>query len=151
MSGQQHATPPRRVITGLDEDGRSTLLIDAPAAAIIWSNAATPADNSATIDAGGGRFKIPTSGGLFIFSDFPPGDRKPMHSTDTLDYITIISGEVVFITETTETRLCAGDVIVCRGIIHGWRNDTAAPCRIISVLCPSQPVGKGGTVSGFIG
>jgi quercetin dioxygenase-like cupin family protein len=143
--------PQRRVITGLDAEGRSTLLIDGPSRTVIWSSAETPVDNSRTGDAGGIPFRIPTHGNLFIYSDFPPGDRKPMHSTDTIDYIIVLSGEVVFIAETAQTRLRAGDVIVCRGITHGWHNDTDMPCRILSVLCPSLPVGLGGTVSGVPG
>jgi Cupin domain len=143
--------PPRRVVTGLNGEGHSSFVIDGPADTVVWSSAETPADNSATLDEGGGPFKIPTIGNLFIYSDFPPGDRKIMHSTNTLDYIIVVSGEIVFIAETGETLLRAGDVLVCRGILHGWRNDTDKPCRIISVICPSHAVGEGGTVSGLLG
>ena len=144
-------SPPRRVVTGLNAEGRSSLMIDGPSHTVIWSSAETPVDNSTTSDEGSGPFRIPTTGNLFIYSDFPPGDRKPMHSTDTIDYIIVVSGEVFFIAETAETLLRAGDVIVCRGIMHGWRNDADKPCRILSVLCPSRAVGKGGTVSGVLG
>jgi quercetin dioxygenase-like cupin family protein len=117
---------------------------------VIWSTAETPADNSSTQDAGGGTFRFPARGTLFVFSDFPPGGGSPMHATDTIDYIVVVSGEVVFITETGETRLRAGDVLVDRGSMHAWRNDNDRPCRIMTVLCPAHPAGKGATISGEV-
>jgi len=141
---------PRRVITGLDSDGRSSILIDGPSSMVIWSTAGTLADNSSTEDAGGGTFRFPASGTLFVFSDFAPGGGSPMHATDTIDYIVVVSGEVVFITETGETRLRAGDVLVDRGSMHAWRNDSDKPCRIMNVLCPAHPAGRGATVSGEV-
>jgi quercetin dioxygenase-like cupin family protein len=140
--------PPRRVVAGLDAQGRSCILIDGPARTVIWSAKDLPADNSGTGDAGGGRFRFPTRGAEFVFSDFPPGGGSIMHATDTLDFLVVLSGEVTFITETGETQLRAGDVLVDRGIMHGWRNDSDQPCRIVNVLCPAHPVGKGATVSG---
>ena len=140
--------PPRRVVTGVDADGRSCILIDGPAGTVIWSSETSPADNSGGADAGGGRFRFPTSGTQFVFSDFPPGGGSIMHATDTLDYLVVLAGEVTLITETGETLLKAGDVLVDRGVLHGWRNDGDTPCRIVNVLCPARPVGQGATVSG---
>jgi quercetin dioxygenase-like cupin family protein len=143
-------TAPRRVITGLDAEGRSCFLFDDPAGMVIWSTVAVPADNSGTTDAGGGPFRFPTSGTLFVYADFPPGQGSFMHATDTIDYLVVVSGEVVFITETGETLLRAGDVLVDRGNVHGWRNDGEVPCRIVNVLIPAHPVGKGATVAGEV-
>jgi hypothetical protein len=142
--------PPRRVITGLDSEGRSCVLIDGPSSRVIWSTEDTPADNNGSADAGGGPFRFPVSGTLFVFADFPPGGGSPMHSTDTIDYLVVVSGEVFFITETGETLLRAGDALVDRGILHAWRNDSDKPCRILNVLCPAHPVGKGATVAGEV-
>jgi len=83
-----------------------------------------------------------------VFSDFPPGGGSIMHATDTIDYLVVLSGEVTFITQTGETVLRAGDVLVDRGIMHAWRNDGTEPCRIVNVLCPALPVGKGATHRG---
>jgi quercetin dioxygenase-like cupin family protein len=141
--------PLRRVIAGLDSDGRSCVMIDGPSKMVIWSTDGAVADNSGTADAGGGQFGFPTSGTRFIFSDFAPGFKSPVHATNTIDYIVVVSGEVVFATETGETVLKAGDVIVDRGIVHAWRNDSEMPARIVSVLCPSLPVGTGATMSGL--
>lgn len=140
--------PPRRVVTGLDAEGRSCVLFDGPARTVIWSTQDQPADNSSQGDAGGGPFRFPTRGAEFVFSDFPPGGGSMMHATDTLDFLVVVSGEVTFITETGEVRLQAGDVLVDRGAMHGWRNDGEQTCRIVNVLYPALPLGKGATVAG---
>jgi quercetin dioxygenase-like cupin family protein len=136
------------VVTGLDPDGRSCVLIDGPAPTVIWSTKDMPADNSSQDDAGGGAFRFPTSGADFVYSDFPPGGGSVMHATDTLDFLVVVSGEVTFITETGEVLLRAGDVLVDRGALHGWRNDSDQPCRIVNVLYPALPLGRGATVAG---
>jgi quercetin dioxygenase-like cupin family protein len=140
--------PPRRVVAGIDAEGRSGILFDDEARTVIWSEEDLPADNSGTVDAGGGWFRFPTSGVEFVYADFPPGGGSVMHATDTLDFLVVLAGEVIFITETGETRLRAGDVLVDRGVLHGWRNESDQVCRIVNVLCPAQPVGKGATASG---
>lgn len=140
--------PPRRVVAGLDAEGRSCIQIDDAARTVIWSTKELPADNSDAGDAGGGRFRFPTEGADFVYSDFPPGAGPYLHATDTLDFQVVVSGEVTFITETGEILLRAGDVLVNRGIMHAWRNDGDQPCRIVNVLLPARPVGKGATASG---
>lgn len=140
--------PPRRVVAGLDAAGRSSIQIDGPAQTVIWSAKDLPANNSGLQDAGGGRFRFPAQGVDFVFADFPPGGGSPMHATDTLDFLVVVSGEVTFITETGETLLTAGDVLVDRGVMHAWRNDGDQVCRIVNVLCPALPVGRGATVAG---
>jgi quercetin dioxygenase-like cupin family protein len=109
---------------------------------VIWSTDDSPANNSETADAGGSIFRFPTRGTLFVFADFAPGGGSPMHATDTIDYIVVVFGEVIFITETGETLLRGGDVLVDRGTMHAWRNDSDMPCRIMNVLCPARPVGN---------
>lgn len=140
--------PPRRVVAGLDADGRSCIQIDGPAKTVIWSADDLPADNSGSEDTGGDRFRFPTQGVEFVFSDIPPGAGAPMHATDTLDLLVVISGEITFVTETGATLLKAGDVLVDRGVMHAWRNDGDQVCRIVSVLCPALPVGAGATMAG---
>jgi quercetin dioxygenase-like cupin family protein len=140
--------PPRRVVTGLDANGRSCILIDNTAETVIWNVNELPADNSGTVDQGGGRFRFPTAGAQFVFSDFPPGGGSPMHATDTIDFLVVISGSVTFITETAERLLHAGDVLIDRGAVHAWRNDGNEVCRVVNVMCPAHPLGKGATVSG---
>ena len=137
---------PRRVVTGLDSNGLSAVIIDDPSRTIIWSTRALPADNSGAADTGSAKFDFPVKGLRFSFHDFPPGTQPYMHATDTIDYVVVVSGEIHFITETTQVRLGAGDTLVNRGVIHGWRNDGREPCRIITVVCEADPIGKGATI-----
>src|SRR5579862_5914603 len=137
---------PRRVITGLDTNGRSAVVIDEPSRTIIWSTPTLPAGNSGAADTGSANFDFPVKGIRFSFHDFPPGTQPYMHATDTIDYVVVISGEIHFITETSQVRLCSGDTLVNRGVMHGWHNDGRETCRIITVVCEAAPVGKGGTI-----
>jgi len=137
---------PRRVVTGLDTKGRSTVLIDDASGITIWSTPVLPVDNSGSTDTGSARFDFPVNGVRFSFHDFPPGTQPYMHATDTIDFVVVVAGEVNFLTESGEVRLCAGDTLVNRGVMHGWRNDGCEPCRIVTVVCEADPVGKGGTI-----
>jgi mannose-6-phosphate isomerase-like protein (cupin superfamily) len=147
---------PRRVVTGLAEDGRSTIIIDgpvpqpAPVANLIWRSASVPADNSGSTDMGGAfdMAMLHDGGTNFIYTELPPGLEQGalMHATDTIDYLVVISGEVTLVLESEEVVLRAGDFIVDRGINHGWRNDGEEPAVYVSVTIPAKPVGKGRTV-----
>ena len=147
----------RRVVTGLDAEGRSCVVIDGPvprvtpAANLVWRNRAVPADNSGNADAGGGyAMELLHDGGVnFILTEMPPGgsgDTAFMHATDTIDYLAVLSGEITLVLETEEVVLRAGDLIVDRGVIHGWRNDGTQVATMVSVTVPALPLGKGRTV-----
>jgi mannose-6-phosphate isomerase-like protein (cupin superfamily) len=146
----------RRVVTGLDAEGKSCVLIDGPVprhgpvANLVWRSAAVPADNSGSDDAAVpyAMEMLHDGGTNFILTELPPGlgGDAFMHATDTLDYLVVISGEVVLVLETGEVTLRPGDTIVDRGVIHGWRNDGAVPAVYASVTIPALPVGPGRTV-----
>lgn len=146
----------RRVVTGIGEDGRSTVFIDgpvprtSPVANLIWRSTAVPADNSGDTDMGGAfdMAMLHDGGTNFIFTELPPGLEAGalMHATDTIDYLVVISGEVVLVLDSGEVALGPGDFIVDRGVVHGWRNDGAEPAVYVSITIPANPVGKGRTV-----
>jgi len=117
---------------------------------VIWDVNELPADNGGSAEQGGGRFRFPKAGAQFTFTDIPPGGGAPMHATDTIDFIVVISGSITFVTETGATLLRAGDVLLDRGVVHAWRNDGNEACRILSVMCPAHPVGKGATVADVV-
>ncbi len=156
MSDTAALPPLRRVVTGLDADGKSCVLIDGPPRAaamggggLIWRTEAIPADNSPQQDCPGDEVTFElmhTPGSLFMVGDFAPGRRTIMHATDTIDYIVMMAGEVVLELETGETVLRAGDVSVDRGVVHAWRNDTDQTARIAFIIVPAKPVGAGRTV-----
>jgi quercetin dioxygenase-like cupin family protein len=146
----------KRVVTGVDASGKSCILFDgplprhSPAANLIWRTQAIPADNSGTAD-----MALPydnaflhDGGSNFILTELPPGlgGEAFMHATDTIDYLVMISGEVVLALESGDVTLRPGDLIVDRGVVHGWRNDGAEVAVFASVTLPAKPVGKGRTV-----
>jgi uncharacterized cupin superfamily protein len=67
--------------------------------------------------------------------DGPAGeDAVPgMHQTDSIDVVTVISGEIWAVVETGETLMKPGDTIIQRGTRHAWRNRSDAPCTVAAL------------------
>ncbi|MBG01286.1 MAG: cupin [Acidimicrobiaceae bacterium] len=58
-----------------------------------------------------------------------------MHTTDTVDYEFVISGEVVLeLDDGAEVTLRPGDTVVQNGTRHAWRNRTNEPAVLVVVL-----------------
>jgi len=162
-SARSHADilPVRRVVTGHDDQGRSHILLDEasphvtpfmgiPGFAVtdLWLNRATPAEIAAASDPCSAPMDIapPTGGAVFRTTQFPPeqtwrpdgastGEAHPhMHTTRTLDYAVVLSGEIWLVTETAEARLRAGDIVVQQGTRHAWANRSNAPCVVAFVM-----------------
>ena len=144
----------RRVVIGLDTDGNSCIQIDGPvpklsnSSDMIWRTATIPADNSGAEDAAVpyAMEHLHDGGSNFMFVEFPPKMGPYMHATDTLDYLVVLSGQIVMQLEAEEVVLNPGDLIVDRGVIHAWRNDTDQPATMVSVTVPAHPIGNGRTV-----
>lgn len=143
----------RRVVTGLDPAGKSTAIIDGPVpelqpiALTVWHTPAVPADNSGSMDTAPS-FSVDLihgGGTVFLITRMPPGVHVPFHATDTIDYITMISGQVILELETGDVVLSAGDLCIDRGIVHGWRNEGPETALYSVVTIPSLPVGSGRT------
>ena len=139
----------RRIVTGLDSDGKSTLLIDAPVAAMsatggmIWRTDAVPADNSGTEDIASSPFTFDMmegGGSTFMVVEYPVGMGEFWHSTQTIDYIVVLEGEVVLMLETGEVRLRKHDFLVDRGVVHSWRNDGPEPAVSVVITLPAHPL-----------
>jgi mannose-6-phosphate isomerase-like protein (cupin superfamily) len=154
----------RRIITGVDEHGRSCFVADEDTPVRLSSDANTKCDIWRTgtlpvsVDDGDGLkgavYMSPDAGGLVYrivtfrpdsewdmskgFSDangpldgmIPPqeaGGIVGLHVTDTVDIVTVLSGELTAVTETEETTLYPGDTLVQRGTKHTWNNRTNEP------------------------
>ena len=146
----------RRIVTGLNAEGKSCFIIDGPipqfpdsmGAALIWQTRTQPADNSGTADTAE-PYQIDflhTPGSCFAICQFAPHSPAGMHATDTIDYLVILSGRVTLVLENGETDLGPGDFVVDRGVVHGWRNDHDEPCIAVAVNIPAKPVGAGRTI-----
>jgi len=150
----KEATNYRRVVTGLDDQGKSCAIIDGSvpshgqATNVIWRSDGVPADNS-----GNGDTAKPYSiemlhdgGTSFVLVELPPDMPSYTHATDTLDYLIVLSGTVVLGLDTEEVSLRPGDFIVDRGVSHYWRNDGSETAVMASITVPALPVGKGRTI-----
>jgi quercetin dioxygenase-like cupin family protein len=154
----------RRVVTGHDENGRAIVSIDEMSknvvqtrpgahAAVIWTSEGFPVDNDGSADTSGRKIGISAidNGTVFRVVSFGPGVTPRNHRTDTIDYATVISGEIDMELDGTSVHLKAGDVLVQRGTIHNWVNKGTAPCVIAFVLVAAKPVTAGGKVLNAVG
>ncbi|WP_299954258.1 cupin domain-containing protein [uncultured Modestobacter sp.] len=154
----------RRLVTGLDAEGRSTIVLDDTGrhaaaghgvptyvATQLWRTESTPADNTGAVrdpyDTDE-RLSVgpPAAGSIFRTLELPP-DRdwrfdeqgeevRPLafHTTRSIDYAIVLSGEVWAVLDATEVRMTAGDVLVQRGTSHAWSNRSDEPCLLAFVL-----------------
>ena len=141
----------RRVVTGHDAAGKSIVLADGPppqhhpmqgrevgadffemwnttraVPLLTATEAREPNERDFTI--------MPVAGHLLRIIDiYPPqdgGKRTPMHRTKTLDYVVVITGEVVLLLDDSEVVLTPGDVVVQRGTNHAWENRSGKAARM---------------------
>ena len=148
----------RRVVTGHDENGRAIVLIDedfknvvqtrpGAHAAVIWTSEGFPVDNNGSADASARNIGTATldNGTVFRVVSFGPGVAARNHRTDSIDYATVISGEIdMELDDGKRVHLKAGDVLVQRGTIHNWVNRGREPCVIAFALVDAKPVTVGG-------
>jgi quercetin dioxygenase-like cupin family protein len=157
MSAQNHVPdhipPVRRVVTG-HENGKAVFRsiddldpVVVPsgdaAMALIWTTASIPADNDDETD---GRERdagltISDQGSVIRTVDMLPGEASPMHRTNSVDYGIVLSGHIILeLDDGVEQECGPGDIIVQRGTMHRWRNDSPhEPCRIVFVLIDATP------------
>ncbi|HMG59664.1 MAG TPA: cupin domain-containing protein [Burkholderiales bacterium] len=165
MTNETEGHPPiRRVVTGHDANRTAKVLIDAAASnkrisksggvsTLIWCTDRTPADISVgeNIEDMGARMlgtPPPPNGTRFTVNDIPPGRSGPMHRTETIDYVIVLSGEIDMETDDSTIKLKAGDVLVQRGTNHAWINHGTEPARVAFILVDAKPLGIGHPVTG---
>jgi mannose-6-phosphate isomerase-like protein (cupin superfamily) len=66
-------------------------------------------------------------------------DFQEAHATDTLDYVTILRGEVTLVVGGTELLLLPGDSVVQQpGVLHDWQNRSGGTAVMIGVLLSAR-------------
>jgi hypothetical protein len=132
----------RRVITGNNEQGRSYIAAeDTIAERALWQSVA--GDPLGGMSDGRPTRLIPSTaphiepprGGSRVLrvtihpvngeaqkGDKPRLDPKVFHRTATVDYIMIVSGELILLLDEGEATLRAGDLLVQRNTNHAWAN-----------------------------
>ncbi len=62
-------------------------------------------------------------------------DNQGMHTTDTVDFVYVISGEVSLeLDNGEEVYLRSGDTVIQNGTRHAWRNRGGEPCKMAVCL-----------------
>jgi mannose-6-phosphate isomerase-like protein (cupin superfamily) len=127
----------------------------------------------------------PRDGSRFMINTFPPGelvvpadldraaaladlerqmpgamapmdpDVPGMHTTDSIDYVMVVSGEATLeLDDGEQTVLRAGDVVIQNGTRHAWRNHGTEPCTFVGVAIGAdrtRPAGIPDSATGLSG
>ncbi|MFT3975786.1 MAG: cupin domain-containing protein [Sphingomonas bacterium] len=145
----------RRVVTGLNGEGKSCIVSDTTIdripgcngiPVVAWQTDAYPISNAGN-DECAGPFSAGTFGkssALILFSPTDAAEPPAWHVTDTIDYVVVLTGRVLLEMETGKAELGPGDLIVDRGVVHSWRNAGAEPAVLAGVIIPAEPVQPGG-------
>jgi quercetin dioxygenase-like cupin family protein len=145
---------PRRVVTGVDEDGKSYFVHDAETPGHLnsgffvidelWIDDPSRPDPEATEDPAEDPQPLafargaPRDGGsLFRTLTFKPGGGFAGAMSDTIDYGIVLSGEIEFELDAGVVQLTAGDVVVQRGARPAYRNKSDEDCIMAFILIGS--------------
>jgi len=153
-----------RVVTGYDEDGNPAILWQGEPPQVIhagrytttelWVSDRVPVTAARTDTStrewalepppGGACFRIveiaagtanghqPAAGAI---SEGAHAEFQGAHSTDTLDYVTILRGHVTLVVGSTEIDLQPGDSVVQQpGVPHDWQNRSGESAVMVGVL-----------------
>jgi len=152
-----------RVVTGRDESGNPAIVFQGQPSAVIsagryvttelWvSDPATPLAPGADAATREWALEPPPGGACFRIVEIAPDDGgqeqsaladqeefQGAHQTDTLDYVTVLRGEVTLIVGDSEVTLRPGDCVVQQpGVPHDWQNRTAEASVMVGVLLSAR-------------
>lgn len=172
----------RRIVTGIDAEGKSYVASDGPSPSVrehggagaveFWITDAIPTDNRASGDpvVRPPRLEPPDGGSVFRFFMVAPENKSlsaaelekiaadrfaamgashcrvdtsrhpSMHTTRTVDYIILLSGQVTLLLDRGEVDLKPFDVVIQRGTNHGWVNRGTEPALLVAVLVDAKPL-----------
>lgn len=145
----------RRVVTGFTEDGKSTVKWDSRIEGQegrhgfervdLWATDSLPPrqteEDPATWDLGTSL----ANGSVLRVCRYHPGVEGRWHSTESIDYAIMLSGELWMQLEEKEVRLKPGDIVIQRGTNHNWVNRGTEPCVIAFILLSVE----GGETTGW--
>jgi mannose-6-phosphate isomerase-like protein (cupin superfamily) len=153
----------RRVVIGVTDSGQSRIMSDGPIERIVgtvgllWATDVGKSKLPGTSDpvAAIGKIFGPEGSTRLVASLVPPdserdiktrlslstGDLAPRnpsdqdgwHTTESVDYIIIMSGEVWCELDEGEVHLRAGDILIQTGTRHRWRNKTNETALMYSI------------------
>ncbi len=157
-----------RIVTGYDASGLPTILWRGQPPTVIHAGRYTTTElwvagrgpleaTDADTSVGDWALEPPAGGACFRIVEIAPdadagdgdgdGDRlepghsdfQGAHATDTLDYITILRGEVTLVVGDTEVVLRPGDSVVQQpGVPHDWQNRSDEDAVMVGVLLSAR-------------
>jgi uncharacterized cupin superfamily protein len=158
----------RRVVAANSDEGTAVVVTDERLTAVsrgvgenitgceIWSTHAMPIDNAPSADETQRRGFVKVfndfnyvgsgQGSTFRITEWAPGHARFTHRTQTVDYDIVLQGEIDLELEDGHVvHLIAGDVVVMRGCIHTWVNNSSLPAVTAFILLDAGPVEIDGT------
>ena len=148
----------KRVVNGWSPSGEPAVLFEGePPAEFdfgdtssyeIWSTASVPAEYRVTEDPTRGDFHVePELGGSVCrIAVYKPGAKIDIHSTQTVDYMIVISGELTLVLNDREITLFPGDVVVQLAAPHGWANRGSDDCVVAGVILTAEGASEEGKI-----
>jgi hypothetical protein len=147
-----------RVVTGYDDNGDAAVIRQGEPPVVIHAGRYTTTElwvsergpiAAGDVDASTRAWALepPPGGACFRVVEIAPGpgdggagggehaEFQGAHATDTLDYVTVLSGEVTLVVGGTEITLGPGDSVVQQpGIPHDWQNRSSGRAVMVGVL-----------------
>jgi quercetin dioxygenase-like cupin family protein len=115
-----------------DGDGLEVGVVTSPAdGGLVYRVVTVPADSEWDMSLGYQDKNGPLAG---MVVDTAGGGIPGLHYTDTLDIVTILSGELWVALQTGEALLRKGDTLVQRGTKHAWNNRSNQPATIVALM-----------------
>ena len=157
----------RRVVTGPAEDGGADIVLNGEPPTVVefgqyrttelWVTDRSPPALAGVADPSARPWELepPPGGSCFRVVRIapetesaepagPPGQEAEdpgflaEHSTSTLDYVVVVSGQVTLTVGDSEVTLGPGDTVVQQGTPHDWRNRGTQPCVLVGVLISTR-------------
>lgn len=142
----------RRIVVGTGPDGRSAVQLDGPPPTVLdisggdasfrvtelWSSpldGVDPDGPDPTITIG--QVESAPAAIAWRHVEVMPSDGDPfLHATPTVDYTSVVRGNVELVLENGSITLGTGDVVVLRGQAHAWRALGGESVTLSSVNVP---------------
>ena len=134
----------KRVVTGHNQDSKSVFVsIGEPPLVVTsehgnqiiycWGTQRTPVVPASMDDPTPEMSShFPESGGTsFFVAQLTGNSESRLHTTDTVDYVTVVLGEVwLVVDDGAEVHLKPGDCVVQNRTQHAWHNREPEPCVV---------------------
>jgi hypothetical protein len=132
----------RRIVSAHRADGKSYIATDETAdPGGLWATKPDQLLGPAPPDEPRVLTRVTGETRAFVATIQPSRDPKPnlenrigFHRTPGIAYCYILSGELVYLVDTQEVKVRAGDLVVERNTLHSWRNETGSPVPMLVVV-----------------